>query len=188
MTFDTDRLKAAIATVVRELFPNLRFYGAYGYRVSVGTASKFSGRPERISIGLPDLVDVPMRGPVLGGQSQVVLTSGASVVIMFVDGDPTRPFLAFGDDVSEPTESGLKATGKLKFQAGANEDHTVAGLLRVNGASDFVALAAKVATELAAIKAWADVHVHPTGVGPSGPPAAPLPAATSTACTKVKTD
>lgn len=188
MTFDVDRLKAAISAVVRELFPNLRFYGAYAYRVSKGEDGKFSGKPERATAGLPDLVDVPIRGPTIGGQSRLKLTSGQSVVVMFVDGDPARPFLAFGDSESEPTESGLKATGKLAFVAGADELHTVSGLLKVNGASDFVALAQKVATELAAIKTWADVHIHPTGVGPSGPPAAPLPAAGSTACTKLKTD
>lgn len=188
MSFDSDRLKAAISSVVRELFPNLRFYGAYRYIVSSGTGGKFSGRPARAAIGLPPAVDWPIRGPTIGGQSQLVLTSGQSVVVMFADGDPADPFLAFGDYASEPTESGLRATGALRFNAGADEVHTVSGLLKVNGASDFVALAQKVATELAAIKAYNDTHVHPTPWGPSGPPLVPMPAATSTACTKLKTD
>jgi hypothetical protein len=180
MKLDTDRLKAAIGAVIRELFPNLRFYGCYAYRVSKGEGGKFSGKPERAAIGLPDLVDIPIRGPTIGGQSKLRLTSGASVGVMFLDGDPTRPVLAFGDDSSEPTQSGLKASADLKFEAG--------GLMEVNGAADFVALAQKVATELAAIKTYNDAHTHPTPWGPSGPPLAPMPAAASTACTKLKTD
>jgi phage baseplate assembly protein V len=53
-------------------------------------------------------------------------------------------------------------------------------------AADFVALAGKVATELTNIKNAYDVHTHPTGMGPSGPPAIPLTAPASTAASKVK--
>jgi hypothetical protein len=180
MTFDTDRFKAAIGAVVRELFPNLRFYGAYEYTVSKGEGAKFSGRPVRKTIGLPDLQDIPIRGPTIGGQSQLVLASGQSVVVMFVDGDPGRPFLAFADSGSSPTESGLKTTGRLHFEVGS--------LMEVNAAGDFVALAQKVLTELQTIQSNFNAHTHPTPWGPSGPPLAPMPAPNSVACTKLKTD
>lgn len=70
------------------------------------------------------------------------------------------------------------------------------GLLKVAGAADFVALAGLVDTNFAnivsAINAFVtafNAHIHPTGVGPSGPPP-PAPSASdqeSVACSKTKT-
>ncbi len=62
-------------------------------------------------------------------------------------------------------------------------------LLGDASASDFVALAAAVLSELQSIKTAFDLHIHTgvtTGPGSSGPPATPLPAPSSVAATKVK--
>jgi hypothetical protein len=55
-------------------------------------------------------------------------------------------------------------------------------------ATDFVALASKVATELAAIKLWANTHTHPVPAGPgtSSPTATPMSDPGSVAAAHVK--
>ena len=54
------------------------------------------------------------------------------------------------------------------------------------GATDFVALASKVLTELQAIKTWADAHVHnDPSSGVTGAPTVPCPAPSSVAAAKV---
>jgi len=99
----------------------------------------------------------------LGVPGTVTVPSGAHVEIVFEDGDPQKPAaVAFHDGTLT----------ELKLGSGA----------------DFVALAAKVLTELNAIKTWADVHVHPTGMGPSGPPATPMTQPGSVAASKVKAE
>lgn len=87
--------------------------------------------------------------------------------------------------------------GGVKVTAAADVELLPDGLLKVAGASDFVALAQKVDDAISAIvQALNDLvtaynaHVHPTGVGPSGPPppGTPLAPQGTVACTKVKTD
>lgn len=60
--------------------------------------------------------------------------------------------------------------------------------LGADAAADFVALAAKVDSELAAIKAAYDVHTHTHGVGPgtTAVPVPTIPVQSSTAATKAK--
>lgn len=181
MIFDLDRLKAAVATVVRELFPNLAFLGVYTYRVSSGTGGKFSGKPEDPSIGLPDLVDIPIRGSVIGGQSVLTLNTGQSVAVCFLNGNPARPVLMLGDDSSDPRVSGLKATDGLTLQPGTD-------VVSVAGAGDFPSLAQKVDANFSSLVSWLTAHVHPTGVGPSGPSSPAPNSPQATACTKLKTD
>jgi hypothetical protein len=53
-------------------------------------------------------------------------------------------------------------------------------------ATDFVALAAKVLSELQSIKTAYDLHVHPAGTPNTGAPLNPLPAPSSVAATKAK--
>jgi hypothetical protein len=61
-------------------------------------------------------------------------------------------------------------------------------ILGSSSATDFVALALRVLTELQNIKEWADLHVHSgvtTGVGSTGVPTVPMPVPGSVAATKV---
>lgn len=53
-------------------------------------------------------------------------------------------------------------------------------------ATDFVAMAGKVLTELNALRAEIIAHTHATGVGPSGPAIGVGPTSSSVACDKVK--
>lgn len=79
----------------------------------------------------------------------------------------------------------IELDGAVVFEVSA------AGVVQLgaNAGTDFVALAAAVMSELGAIKTAFDAHTHSgvtTGVGFTGIPVAPLPAASSVAATKVK--
>lgn len=78
-----------------------------------------------------------------------------------------------------------------------SEAEVIATLTKIGeGASEWVALSNLVDDAIAAVVeainthvTWANSHLHPTGVGPSGPPAAPASSADtppSTACTTLK--
>lgn len=73
----------------------------------------------------------------------------------------------------------IKNTKGATVNMDATADKIVASatLIEVNGDSESAVLGD-------AFKAYFDTHTHPTGVGPSGPPAAPMPA--NTLSTKVK--
>jgi phage gp45-like len=91
-----------------------------------------------------------------------------------------------------------QATGdtRLYDEHGGEVDMTATGIkLHQGGATDFVALAAKVLTELNDIRTKFDAHTHVTtatiDAGPVGalaPPAPPMGAASSTAAAKVKAE
>jgi phage baseplate assembly protein V len=71
---------------------------------------------------------------------------------------------------------------------GGDVEVLITGLMKVAGASDFVALAAKCDARFAAIESNLQAHVHPTGVGPSGPGTPPLTPGDSVAASKLRTD
>lgn len=111
----------------------------------------------------PALSNVKLTSSLAG--ETVTSTVGNQCLIFFLDGDPTK-FRCMG----------IQGTQKsTKFQT--SEDFTVlpGGLMKVAGASEFVALGGKVDSNFSTWASSFASHVHPTGVGPSGPPAAPLP-------------
>ena len=169
----TSRRIAALRAIFDQLDPARKFRGFTEYRVGTQDGERFTLQPVRVSTGMPVLKRVPARPGVSGCKSTLAL--GSSVIVGFVDSDPSRPFIA--------QYEGAEGDG---FAPSVTEVE-VTSLLKVNGASDFVALAQKVDTALSTIKASFDAHVHPTGVGPSGPPP-PIGSLASTACTTLKTD
>jgi hypothetical protein len=99
----------------------------------------------------------------LGVPGTVKVPAGTSVRVVFLDRDPSRPVaVAFG---------------------GANLTE-----LSLGSGADFVALAAKVNSAFSSLKTYLDAHTHPTGVGPSGPPAGPYTLPASVAAAKVKAE
>jgi hypothetical protein len=100
---------------------------------------------------------------------------------------PTQRTYDLADCVAIPGLGTL--VSKLGSDAVASGAIVIAGasiLLGSSAASDFVALASKVLTELGNIKTAFDAHIHPTPAGPSSPPTIPMPAPGSVAATKVK--
>lgn len=70
-----------------------------------------------------------------------------------------------------------KAGASINMDAVADKIVATATLLELNGSSEAQILGN-------AFKTYFDTHIHPTGVGPSGPPSVPMPP--STLSTKVK--
>lgn len=72
-----------------------------------------------------------------------------------------------------------RSTGELLIK--------VPGFTNVGEGGELVALSTLVDSAISTIVSAFNAHTHPTGVGPSGPPAAPItPAPDSVACTKMK--
>lgn len=117
--------------------PRRRYRGSYEFRVVSQSGDRVNLQPIRASSGLKDLARVPMRGPA-GMRAQVTL--GSSVVVSFVDCDPSRPFVYAFDAWDAP--------------GWAPSRIDLSPLVHVGGvsAAAFVARADFVADELTALK------------------------------------
>jgi len=116
--------------------------------------------PDDASIAGAGLKRVPIR---LGVPGSVTVPKGARVGLQFDGGDPSRPVAVAWDDAT---------LTELSLGAG----------------TDYVALSGIVDSLFSGLQTWLDTHTHPTGVGPSGPPASPSPTPSSTAASKVKAE
>lgn len=174
-----DRLSSALARIVdRET--GARIWGTWRYRVSEMDGDRVKLQAIARDAGLPDALPVDMY-PGLAG-AHAVLTNGAEVLVEFVEGLPTMPivtrFVGKGGSGFSPVSMTLDATSEIKLGASA---------------SDFVALAAKVLTELQDIKTAHDAHTHnynpgPSALAPTTPPLVPMPAPNGVAATLVKAE
>lgn len=155
----------ALAKIFDALDPRRRYRCSYEYRVVSQSGERLNLQIVRTASGMSDLARVPVRPGMAGLRATVKL--GELVLVDFIEGDPSRPCVRSHD---APDAPGWEPQ-----------------LLELGGAGgDWIAQAGKVSTELQRLRTWGDAHVHPTGVGPSGPPAAPTSAHASTACAKVK--
>jgi hypothetical protein len=112
-----DRLQAAVAAFVRELFPNLDYQGFYEYSVydfdegaqtaTLQNTSASSKMPQALS-------KVPLR---LQGAGTVTLAAGSTVLVGFENGSPTAPFIAFYGKTGDAPEKKLylNVTTELKL-------------------------------------------------------------------------
>lgn len=171
-----NRLVNMIRRIVRSEFPKMTFLGSYEYSIQSVNVDLIDISPTDTTVGLPSLASVPMNPGLLG--EVVTPTSGKSVVVIFLNGNPSRPVII--GIVGPNDKSSITVTGDFSIIPG--------GLLKVAGASDFVALGSPTNSNFSSLKTWADTHIHPTGVGPSGPPAAPSPTPSDVKSSKTKTD
>lgn len=95
---DSQRLEA-IAQVIAALDPRARYRGSYEYRVVTLAGNRLNLQPVRIASGLDDLAAVPVRGP--AGVSATVML-GETVVVTFLDADPSRPCVIAHDERDAP--------------------------------------------------------------------------------------
>lgn len=91
-----DRLRASLAAIVRETFPNLIYLGTYEYRVVTQSDNQLNLQPVSAAVGLPDLERVPMRPGIPGANAEVKL--GSLVLVTFVNADPARPVVVGFED------------------------------------------------------------------------------------------
>lgn len=166
----TERLLVSIRKLIRAEMAQQSYAGVWEYTIVSGTTTTVDVKSDHLT--MPDLTKVPMMPGLLG---EVVLpTAGAKCRIRFVNNDPTRP----------------ECVGIVGDSRNSTVDVS-SGLLKVNEGSQFAALANLVNANFATLATLFTAHAHPTGVGPSGPPAVPMVAASdfpSVACTKLKTD
>lgn len=108
-----DAIKRALIALIEETFPNEKFAGQYEYLVTSQSGNAMDAVPApsalRLEPGLPDVFGVTMRPSILG--EVATYPSGASIVVAFLNRDPSSPFVAYGDPDSVPTTSTIDATG-----------------------------------------------------------------------------
>lgn len=85
----TSRRLAAWARLLEQLDPCQRYRGVWEYRVVTQEGERLNLQPVRVSLGMPDLLRVPVRPGVAGARADVAL--GSTVLVSFVNADPGRP-------------------------------------------------------------------------------------------------
>lgn len=121
---------------------------------------------------------------------------GAQVAVLMDEEDTSGCVLgALYSKADKPIATSAKVR-RVDFESGGFIEYNDEGggfRIKIDGLTiigesgdEFVALANLVDARFATVKTAHDTHAHPTGVGPSGPPAAPMPALESVACTKLK--
>lgn len=155
------RLATLLANSAREA-SKAHTLKTYHYTVvSQGVDGRLTLNAVSLDAGAPNSIAVAVWLGVPGIVAKIIPGTQASVV--FLDGDPAKPVV-----------TSFKEADVIQLTIGA-------------GAS-YVALSTLVDAAVETIKTAFNAHVHPTGVGPSGPPAVPLTAIPSTASVKLKSD
>lgn len=159
------RLAEAFATAVRE-YARTEYLKTYLYRFVVPAAGGKIAL-QAITPGAPDLNPIDQWTGLSGIQAALAgnaqLKPATEIVVGFVGGDPTAPYLVAFSPLAKPLGITIDA---LTF-------------VDVGVPTSFVALATLVDANFTAMQTWLTAHVHPTGVGPSGPsPGVPAPVPT----------
>ena len=110
------RLPEALRRIVEHYTAQHRYRGVWEYRVVLQTGQRLDLQAVRASSGMPDLRGVRVR-PSAGCRAS--LTLGSIVLVAFVNGDPTRPFLTAFEGPSGggwlPISTGLDASTNVNL-------------------------------------------------------------------------
>jgi hypothetical protein len=152
---ETDRLLRSMREIVLTFFPRERFRGWYEFTVTAQNDNHVDLRPTSVSEGLSDIPSVPFRAGTPGGKGE--LQVGSRVLVSFINGDQSRPFLGFveGPDGGGfiPLNAALDASQKVEIGASAQT-------VEIAGGAQFVALENLVKSELQSIEAALKSHTH----------------------------
>lgn len=100
-----DRLLAAFRAIVRAEFPTLTFLGRYEYTViSVAGNSAITCKVIDPTLDVPNLVNIPQASGLLADVATPSV--GATVDVMFKNGDPTRPVVVGTSAVDSASMAG----------------------------------------------------------------------------------
>lgn len=114
------RLSGALEALISRLLPDMRYYGAYEFRVVSQDVDRLNLQPTRAVFGLPELTRVPVRYGVPGWKS--TSAAGSLVVVTFINAEPSRPAVIAFDDPSSagwtPTSTTVTAAGTLTVNGG----------------------------------------------------------------------
>ena len=102
-------LRGLVARLIRRELARLGLVVTYEYRVVLQAGAAVELQAVRRAAGLPDLARVFARPGAAGYAPTYRL--GSTVLVAFVEGDPARPFIAFGPEVgsSTPLEAAVDA-------------------------------------------------------------------------------
>jgi hypothetical protein len=162
-----DRILLYLRQLIRAEFPRLTFLGIYEYAVQsvLSGGAAYAISPTDPSISLPGSNNVPLRLSC----ATATLAAGSLVLIMFVNGDPSRPFIVSG--APTPTNQTIDALTQLNLGPSAAS-------VVLAGGGDTVVLGSKLAIELANIATsigsivYTAGAVHPTPYVPGNPTSA----------------
>jgi hypothetical protein len=90
----------AYARILAALDPNHAYRVPREYRVTTQTGERLNLQPARVGSGMPALSGVPVRPGVAGMRASVKL--GELVIVLFIDGDPSRPAVTSHDAADAP--------------------------------------------------------------------------------------
>lgn len=96
----SSRALSAIERTVLALFPNLRYRGAFEFRIVTQAGERLSLQPVRSATGMPELSNVPVRAGMAGLKAKHML--GSLVIVQFLDADPSRPVVTGFDEPDAP--------------------------------------------------------------------------------------
>jgi len=96
---DGDRFLASQRRIFEALFPDIRYRGAFEFRVVTQAGEKLNLQPVRLASGFGDLAEVTVR--CMAGVKAVHLP-GSLVVVQFLEADPSRPVVTGFDDPDAP--------------------------------------------------------------------------------------
>jgi hypothetical protein len=98
----TDRLWSAMRRLILLAVPQLRYLGIYEYVLLSGIAGPtLVARCTDPGLGMPDLPGVPMV-PATDGSTATWSGAGTKFLVGFVNADPSRPVVMFGDPAQSP--------------------------------------------------------------------------------------
>lgn len=165
-----DAFRSALDGLVRQATKHIDFFAVRSGKV---VAQNANGTLEikLDDADMPGMSKIPIAYGVPGISAKV--KPGAKVHVQWADGSPTKPRAV----VIDPADI-------IELQANT-------GMVKVSGASDFVALAKLVDDNFKKLAEKFTQHTHGSGVGPTTPPTVPLIAAAdfpSVASKKLKTD
>lgn len=111
-----DRMAGAMGRIIDARTAWAWYLGAYEYLVAAVVGGFLDLRPARAAAHLPKLANVPMGTGTPGASGEPV--AGSSVVVQFLDGDPTRPRVVGYEGPSggahEPATAALMAAGAVE--------------------------------------------------------------------------
>jgi hypothetical protein len=151
-----------VAGSLRKMFDSqasrMRFFGAYKSKVTSQNATTFAVSLDPYSALIAGQTDVPMLFGVPGVRAKVTATNEGS--LLFLEGDPSKPFASFWKSGETVTELSFAAT---TLRLGSHS------------ASDPVVTESRLQTALDTIRTWLNTHTHPTaGTGSPSVPTTPL--------------
>lgn len=155
-TSQTNRRVDALRRLVESLIPNAQYLVPHEFRVLSQTGSKLTVQPVRTARGMPQIDQVFVRPGMAGLDAEH--TTGALVLVQFIEGDPSRPVITSHDepgadgwhpstlmleadlvDVTGPTELSdtLGVAGDVALEANCDVtgDLTAGTVMSGNGAS-----------------------------------------------------